>query len=248
MRHNRSMRWIRVAPPRRGGLSLAALLLVLSAVLVLAGCGESTPSATSVLQSGQQKFASTSSFHFLLTTQHPGSAPSLTDLYPTKAEGDVALPNKIQANVTVALGALSITTQVIAIGSDAWVLDPTSQKWQKTDQITSLTKIFDPQTGLGALLTQIDHPSKPADRSVGGTHCWSIHGTLPAEKIAGLIGASAPSSQPLDVSVCVGKDDHQLYLVSLTGQLIAGDTAQTEHDFQLSNFNKPVTISAPVVA
>jgi hypothetical protein len=238
--------WTSFARPtgRRGALPLVVLALM-SAVMILAGCGESAPSASSVLQGGQAKFASTPSFHFLLTTQHPGSAPSLSDLYPTKAEGDVVLPDKIQANVTVALGALNVTTQVIAIGSDAWVLDPTTQKWQKTDQITSLTKIFDPQTGLGSLLTQIQSPSTPADRSVGTTHCWSIHGTLPADKVAGLVGASAPSSNPLNVSVCIGKSDQQLYLVSLTGELIAGDTAQTEHDFQLSKFGVPVVITQP---
>ncbi|MBF6591648.1 MAG: LppX_LprAFG lipoprotein [Ktedonobacterales bacterium] len=234
-------------PPHRALHRLAlATSLLLTAAFLLAGCGgTSTPSAASILQSGQQKYSATPSFHFLLTTQHPGAAPNATTFYPIGAEGDVVLPDRFQANVTIALGVLNVTTQVVAIGDSAWVNNPATGRYEPNTEIAGFAKIFNPQTGISSLLTQIDSPSQPVDRSLGGTHCWSIRGTIAADKVASLLGTPASSSTPLAVSVCVGKDDHQMYLVSLTGPLFPGDTAQTEHDFTLSKFSESISVTPP---
>jgi hypothetical protein len=228
-------------------VSLAAGAL-LGVAALLAGCGTSTPSAASVLQAGQQQFASIHSFHFLLDTQNPGSSTAAVPFYPLKAEGDVELPSSVQAELTVSIGgALDVTTQVIAIDSRGWLLDPTSNKWAANSEVAGLGSIFNAQSGLPALLTQIDSPSTPSDRSIGTTHCWSIHGTLSEARVSSLLGTTPPSTAPLNVSVCVGQSDHQVYLISLTGKLFPGDLAQTERDITLSKFNESITINAPPV-
>jgi hypothetical protein len=231
--------------PWRSLLLAAVALFGLAALL--AGCGGSTPSAASVLQAGQQQFAGLKAFHFVLNTLNPGSPTSAFPDYPLKAEGDVVLPNELQSSLTISLGALDVTTEVIAIGNQGWFLDPTSNKWATNSQIAGLATIFNQQTGLPSLITQIGNPSKPADRSIGTTHCWSIHGTLAAAKVAGLLGTTPPSTAPLNVSVCIGQSDHEVYLITLSGELFPGDTAQTEHDITLSKFNESVTITAPSV-
>jgi hypothetical protein len=237
--------------PRRPRTVWRSLLLAavtfFGVAAFLTSCGESTPSAASVLQAGQQQFASLKAFHFVLNTVNPGSPTSALPDYPLKAEGDVVLPNKLQSSLTISVGALDVTTEVIAIGNQGWFQDPISGKWTTNSQIAGLATIFNQQTGLPSLITQIDNPSKPADRSIGTTHCWSIHGTLAEAKVAALIGATPPSTTPLNVSVCIGQSDHEVYLITLNGELFPGDTAQTEHDITLSKFNESFTITAPPV-
>jgi hypothetical protein len=200
-----------------------------------------------VLQSGQQTFSRANTFHFVLDTQNPGASPNATSFYPTKADGDVVVPDQVKANVTVSLGALTATTQAIAIGNQAWYLNPLTNKWVAASGFSSFSNLFNPQTGLASLLTQIQNPSTPTDRSLGGsTHCWSIQGTLSSATVANMVGSGISSPAPINVSVCIGKDDHQLDLVTLTGVLIPGDKAQTEHDFTLSKYGESVTISPPV--
>lgn len=226
-------------------LAPAIISALIGVTVLLAGCGTSTPSATSVLQAGQRQFSSLSAFHFVLTTQSPGGPTNAFPFYPLKAEGDVALPDKVKSSLTISVGVLDVTTQVIAIGNQGWLLDPTSNKWTTNSEIAGLASIFNAQTGLPSLITQIDQPSTPTDRAIGTLHCWSIDGTLSEAKVASLLGTTPPSSAPLNVSVCIGQSDHEVYLITLKGALFPGDTAQTEHDITLSKFNESTTITAP---
>jgi hypothetical protein len=241
----------RATPPspratrRRGRWPALALGALSGVAVLLAGCGTSTPSAISVLQAGQQQFSSLTAFHFVLTTQSAGGPTKAFPFYPLKAEGDVALPDEVKSSLTISLGALDVTTQVIAIANQGWLLDPTSGKWAANSEIAGLASIFNAQTGLPSLVTQIESPTTPTDRAIGTLHCWSIDGTLSEAKVAALLGTTPPSTAPLGVSVCIGQSDHEVYLISLKGALFPGDTAQTEHDITLSKFNEAVTIAAP---
>lgn len=242
----------------RAGLRafFASVLVALVALLLsalLAACGESAPSAASVLAGGQTKFDATHSFHFKLTTDHAGAPTDANSIYPTAAEGDAQLPDTtshtpaaLSASATVAAGGIgSVTTQVVVIGNEGWFLNPLTNKYEANDQIGVFSKVFDPQTGIASLLTQIDSASTPAGRNVGGNDCWNINGMISADKVAGIVGNTAASSAPLKATICVGKNDHELYLISLTGVLLAGDVALTDHQFLLSKFDVPVSITRP---
>lgn len=227
--------------------SIHALLLgpLLVAITCLAACGSNTPSATTLLSQAQKSFNSAQTFHFQLQTQHPGAAPDSTSLYLTGAEGDAERPNSLKALATVSLGGSNVTIQVIAVGTKGWYQNPLTGQYIEQDDVATLTKLFDPQTGIGALLTKIQNPSQPSDRSINGTACWYISGTLPGSDLSGIaVGTTPPSQVP--VTVCVDKGStSQLDYLSVTGQLIAGDTAQTEHDIYFSKYGESVSIQAP---
>lgn len=224
---------------------LAALALMLA---LLAGCGGTTPSATSLLTTAQQKFNATKSLHFIMTVDHPGQPQNIGDFVLTAATGDVERPDKLQANVGVNAGILSTNVQVVFIGAQEWWTDPTNNnQWAPTTRFASLpiTKVFDPSAGIGTLLTQLQHPSAPADGSANGASCWKISGTLDPAALKSLF-PDVSASQPVPTTFCVGKSDGRLDSASLSGEIFSGDLSNTVHTFYFSKFDQPVDIKSPI--
>jgi hypothetical protein len=234
---------------RRSSLVAAPLLVALALSLaLLAGCGGTTPSVTSLLTTAQQKFDATSSLHFIMAVDHPGQPQQIGDFVLTSAEGDVERPDKLQANVGVNAGILSTTVQVVFIGAQEWWTDPTNNnQWAPTTRFAALpiTKLFDPTTGIGTLLPQLQHPSGPSDGSANGTACWKISGTLVPTTLKALF-PDVSAGQPVPTTFCIGKSDGRLVSASLSGQIFSGDLSNTVHTFYFSKFDQTVNIKPPV--
>lgn len=235
---------------RRTPLAAAAPLaaLALSLALLVAGCGGTTPSATSLLSTAQQKFNATNSLHFIMTVDHPGQPQSIGDFVLTSATGDVERPDKLQASVGVNAGILSTTVQVVFIGAQEWWTDPTNNnQWAPTTRFAGLgiTRLFDPNAGIGTLLTQLQHPSVPSNGSANGASCWKISGTLAPSALSSLF-PDVSASQPVPTTFCIGQSDGRLDSASLSGQIFSGDLANTVHTFYFSKFDVPVNIKAPI--
>ncbi|HEV2238750.1 MAG TPA: LppX_LprAFG lipoprotein [Ktedonobacterales bacterium] len=217
---------------------LAAIL-----ALALGACATSAgASAADILQRAGAKFQATQSFHFALSAAHLGANDPLPI---TAATGDVQRPDKLKANATANIAGFAVQTQLVIIGSDEWLSNPLTGAFEKTSGYDSLLAIFDAQQGVGAILAHLTRPSIPVSSSSAGGACWKITGTVSASDLAAVVGGGDTTVRAVPVTVCVGKSDDQLYSATLTGQVLASDTAQTTRTFVLSAFDKPVTITAP---
>src|SRR5262245_41226985 len=230
------------SPGRAAAMALTATLA--ATLLLLAACGGgSSVSATDLLKKAQDKMATINAMHFIMTVDHPGTG-SVQNPYATAAQGDVKRPDGLSANATVNVGIGSFNVQLVILGSDQWLTNPLTGKFEKTSGFDSFLKIFDPQTGLGSLLTALQGPSKPADGSANGTACWKISGTLDPQLLQPLFG-DITAAGPVPTTFCIGKDDNRLYSAVLSGKVTTGDTDQTVRTFFLSKFDAPVTINTP---
>ncbi len=145
------------------GARVAAPVALLSlAILFLTGCGGSAPAAATLLKNAHDKFNATSSFHFVMTVQHPGTVAA-GGFNIIGASGDVAPPDRLKATANVDAGFISVQIQLIIIGSQEWYTDPLTGQFVATNQFSSYMRIFDPETGLGSLLTTLKN-SQPAKR------------------------------------------------------------------------------------
>ena len=214
-------------------------------MLALAACGggSSAPTATQLLQKAQAEWSTTTTLHFIMTVTNPGSG-TLDNPYPTAATGDVKRPDAMSADATVDILGASLTTKAVIVNGTGWYLVPIINQWQTTDEFNSFLLIFDAQKGLGALLTQLTNPSKPADGSANGTPCWKVSGTLDPALLTPLFG-STTATAPVPTTFCIGKSDNRLYSAALTGTIITGDKATTVHTFYLSKFGETVTVTPP---
>jgi lipoprotein LprA len=218
-----------------GGLLALALLLI--------GCGGSTstaPSAQSLIKNAQAAIGKVTAYHFNLKAQNIGTGGSLPI---QSADGDIVVPDKLQANANVVFGGATVQAQLIAIGSNQYI--NVLGGWQQASGLLDPRVLSDPQTGVAAILGHLQNPSTPSDSSSNGTPCWSISGKLDASYLAGITGGGAPAGTMDDVTTCIGKSDNLPYLIVIKGIAAKGDTAQTTRTFTLSKFNESVTINAP---
>jgi hypothetical protein len=225
-------------------LSLSAMLTL---IFLLAACGDNTsgtPSAQELIQKSQQAIQKVKSYHFTLDTENPGQNGTIS---VKSADGDILVPDKLQAKAGATISGFSVSTEVIAIGADQYLKNPLTNKWEKTDNLIDPRLITSSDTGIAALLGSIQNPSTPQDSSVDGTACWSISGKIDTKYIGSITGMSGLSGQTVDTTVCIGKSDNLPYQIVITGKAIDGDKTDTKRTFKLSKFDEQLNIQAPAV-
>lgn len=228
--------------------SVALGLAILMMTLVLAGCdGPSVPTASSILALAQQHFNDAKTFHFVMKSDHlgpkPAGDPGISSL--SAAEGDVQRPDKLSSSGTVDFGGMTVSTQLIVVGQQAWYQNPLTGSWDEDDSFASFVTLFDPAKGLGVALTTLRNPSLPSDGSANGTSCWKISGDVDTSALGNLLGEAANPAKAPHVTFCIGKSDGRLYSIVLTGQVVTGDTDQTTRTIYISKYDAPVNIQAP---
>lgn len=220
------------------------ILIVL--MLFLAACGGSAsnvPDAHTLIKQAQAAIQKVTSYHFNLNVDNPGTGGTLVI---KTADGDIVVPDKLKANANVLVLGNIVQVQLITIGSNQYVTDPLTNRWQRTTGLLDPRTLSDSNTGVAAILGHMQNLSTPVDANVDGRPCWSIDGTLDAKYLAVITGGGAPSGSTVKVTTCIGKSDSLPYLIKMTGVAASGDTAQTVRTFKLSKFNETLTITAPI--
>jgi LppX_LprAFG lipoprotein len=220
---------------------------LLACVFALTACGGSTTPATpdshTLITQAQAAIQKVTSYHFNLTVDNPGTGSALVI---KTADGDILVPDKLQANANVLLLNNVVQVKIIAIGANQYITDPINNTWYKTSGLLDPRTLSASNTGIAAILGNIQNPSTPTDSSVDGTPCWSINGTLDAKYLAAITGGGAPAGSIVKMTICIGKSDHLPYLIKMSGIAAQGDSTNTVHNFKLSKFGESLTITAPI--
>jgi hypothetical protein len=225
-------------------LSLLSLLL-LTALALLAACGgsSSAPDAHQLIKDAQTAFQKVTSYHFNLTAENAGAGGFVAI---KGADGDTLVPDKLQANANALVLGNVVQVKIIAIGSKQYVTDPISGKWTTASNLLDPRTLSDSNTGVIAILGEVQNPSTPQDSTSNGRPCWSIDGKLDAKYLAGITGGGTATGKQVNVTLCIGKSDKLPYMVRVNGVAISGDTDKTVRTFTLSKFNEQLSISAPI--
>ena len=227
--------------------ALAGFSGMLALILLLVGCGGSstsstTPSAQTLIKNAQAAIQKVSSYHFNLKAQNIGTSGQLPI---QSADGDIVVPDKLQATADVIFSGSTVQAQMIAIGNKQYL--NILGGWQQTTGLLILaySQIRKPAW---QPCWPVENPSTPTSSSSDGTPCWSINGKLDASYLSGITGGGAPAGTQDNVTTCIGKSDNLPYLIVVTGIAATGDTAQTVRTFKLSKFNEKITINPPITA
>lgn len=226
-------------------LRSAVLGGLLALILSLAACAgdANTPNAQQLINQAQAAILKVTSYHFNLNADNPGSGGLLVI---KTADGDVLVPDKLKASADALVIGNTVQVQIIAIGDKQYVTDPISGKWTSTTGLLDPRTLSDSQTGVAAILGHIQNPSTPTDSNVDGTSCWSIDGKLDAKYLTAITGGGTPAGTQVNVTTCIGKQDHLPYLIRMSGVTVQGDTDKTVRTFKLSKFGEQLTIVAPI--
>lgn len=224
-------------------ISLPGLLACMLALTACGGSAATTPDAHTLITQAQAAIQKVTSYHFNLTVDNPGTGGAL--IIKT-ADGDILVPDKLQANANVLLLNNVVQVKIIAIGADQYITDPITNAWHKTSGLLDPRTLSDSKTGVAAILGNIQNPSTPTTSSVDGVPCWSIDGTLDAKYLAAISGGGAPAGSTVKVTTCIGKSDNLPYLIKMSGIAAQGDSTNTVRNFKLSKFGESLTITAPI--
>jgi hypothetical protein len=228
----------------RRARTASLLALYLACLLALAACGGSNvPTAQQLIKNAQAAIQKVKSYHFNLVVDNPGQGGIL--IIKT-ADGDVLVPDKLQAKANALVFGNVVNVRIIAIGDKQYFTDPITGNWTAAIGLLDPHTLSDSKTGVGAILGHIQNPSTPTDANVGGTPCWNINGKLDAKYLAGIAGGPAPAGSMVAVTTCIGKADNLPYLIRLSGIAAQGDTAKTVRTFKLSKFGEALSITAPI--
>ena len=163
------------------------------------------------------------------------------------AKASVRLPGDSDTIYTVKQQDLSISLEVVIAGGHVYLHLPfsTYQEVQGSQaaEIPDLAKLFDPTTGLPAIIPAGRNLSDAGADKVGGVDVQKINATYSADQLRSMF-AQLSSSVDVKAVVWVGVSDHLIRKAQLDGAFgDGGKEAAVEVD--ISGFNGAVNITPP---
>jgi len=163
------------------------------------------------------------------------------------AKTSVRLPSESDTIYTVKEEDVSFGLEVVIVPGHVYLHVPFSHFQEVTGSdaqaFPDMAKMFDPTTGLPAVIPQGTNPKYVSTDQVDGKDCYQIATTYTAAQVHGLI-SELDSSGPVDAHVWVGTDDHLIRKAVLKGAFGDNGTDATV-EVSISAFNGPVVIASP---
>ncbi len=180
-------------------------------------------------------------FHFRLQHSDGGSTPFSDTLDITEAEGDVVSPDSVSIDFAGRFSdRFAMRASLITIGDDSYMTNPLSGDWERVPPEVSPLGFFDPQKGVGSMIAGIRNPTLS---SKNGNE-FIIEGDLESQALRPLLG---PATQDGIVRVRISLDEDTLYMkrAVIDGRLTAGEADGVTRTITLSQFNEPLSVTAP---
>ena len=192
---------------RIGRAGIVAATLVVAAVVLAACGGDSVPPAADSLSKAATAMRAVHSMHFDLATNKLDKYPP--GLFLLSAGGDVAQPDKLHATAKALLAGSAIQVQVVTLGSDQFMTDPASGRWQAMPPSFDVLAAFDPSKGISDILANAKDPQTDGTETVAGTDCYRIKATVAPDSLRAL-STEVTATQPLQARLWIGQQDSLL--------------------------------------
>lgn len=213
--------------------------------LMLGACGGEPVDAAKVLRDGAAAMASLKTV--TATLKFTRGAVSFQGLTLVTAKASVRLPNDSDSVYTVKQQDVTIGIKVVISGGHVYLQVPFSSFREvlgpEAATIPDLAKLFDPGTGLPAVIPAGAKATYVSTETVDGVSCYHVTADYQPEQIHSML-ASLNSNGVVHASLWVGNADHFIRKAVLDGAFgDGGKDASVEVD--MKNFNSDVTITPP---
>jgi hypothetical protein len=235
------MKIIRIVPKITVGVILMVLLMIIAAGCT--GAKTSSLTAENIISKASDQMQAASSFHFVLD-QTGGGTPIAMGIEMTKAEGDIVKPDKLKVTITGTVSGMSIAVQMVTVGSSTLMTNPLSGKWEVPPSQFAVLSVFDPDTGIAAIIKGVSALKKLDDAQVGGVTCYHISGNVTSDELKSLTGSSVPGTT-VSVELWIGQADFMVRSIKLSGKITDTEAQGIVRTLNISNFNQPMTIELP---
>ena len=236
--------------PARGRLT-SLLGVLLSAALLLSGCGSGSDSKdspkskspTEVMEHAKKLFDDASSVHLALSTE---SSPPAGSNGVLGATGDLTHDPAFKGDVKVVLSGLTATVPITSVDGKVYAKLPLSTGYATINPdeygAPDPADFADPEKGLSSLLTQLDGLEKGKDTRSGDQILTTYTGTLPGAAVKQII-PSASAKETYETAIGVDEKGYAI-TVKITGIFFRAGKDVT-YNVKFSEYGKGVKITAP---
>ncbi|MSR23283.1 MAG: LppX_LprAFG lipoprotein [Gemmatimonadetes bacterium] len=242
-RHPTSKGWQRMAHRRMRGAISGSLFAVSTLFLTSCGGGDAEPGLDPVALLGRasERMERLGSFAFVLEHEN-GTTAIGRGLQMVRAEGHVAGPEKMQAQLQAMAGPVTLEVEVIVLPEGSWMTNPLTGQW--ATEGVNVSQLFDPATGIPALMREIPSATLVGPESVGSAAAIRVEATVPSEMMARLVPQVA-RGRPVQLRAWIGADDPVLHRLEIVGAVQEGDPENLVRRLTFSEFDSNFTILPP---
>ena len=162
----------------------------------------------------------------------------------TKVEGDTIRPDRLQAAITGTISGMTISVQMISIGSVVYMTNPLSGKWEELPSQFAALSVFNPNSGITKIMRDIVNPIMVNKEQSGGVDCYHVSGSIDSESLSAMTGSSLKGTT-VNVELWIGIDDFLLHNIKLAGKITETEVSGIVRTLTLSDFDKALTIELP---
>lgn len=227
---------------------MRALGLALLSVLLAAGCaggddGEGDePTAAEIVSRSAAATREAQTFSFVYDVEGSGSSGS--GLVIGHAEGEVAQPGRVRADVDARFGGIGLETELIVIDDRSWIEDPLTGDWREITGVLDAAAVFDPAEGVVSIIEGARDVELAGREQVEGTEAYHLTGKVPARDLTPIIGNPA-TDELVPADLWVGTEDFRIRRIEVHGPLSEDESDDTERTITVSDYDRPVEIEPP---
>lgn len=227
--------------------------LIPALVLLIYGCGDTSPSAApvptstptpinpqAILDDCGRAMSELASLRFHIEHDDDGGTPLAQGMTLTEASGSVENPDKLAVDFSGTAGSFAVKGSLIAVGEDVYMTNPLSGEWHAVSSELSPLQFFDPSGGIADILAQVRDATLISHDAVE----YRIGGTLPATALTPLFGETETQSS-VNVTLTIDRADLYLTRVRLEGRITPNEADGITRTITLSKFNEQVDIATP---
>jgi len=227
----------------------SALYLVVAAVLFSA-CGGGSPQPAAVdpaqaLRDGAAAMAKVSTV--TATLKFTKGAVTFQGFTLAGAKASVRLPSDSDTTYTVKEQDLSLSIEVVISSGRVFVRVPFSgfQEFTGPDAaaIPDLAKLFDPATGLPAVIPAGRTPKYLGLEGAGGVSSYRVSATYTADQVHAML-PQLSSGGDVQTVIWIGSADHLIRKATLDGAFGDGGK-ESSVEVDIAGFNSAVSITSP---
>lgn len=240
---------MRAIQRKRNGLSVSRPFGLAAGALVgllMAACGGLQPEDP--VQALQQGGAATAKLKTVTATlKFTKGTVSFQGFALVGAKAAIRLPSDSDTTYTVRQADLQIGLEVVISGGHVYLHLPFSPFTEVTGatvaDIPDLAKLFDPKTGLPAVIPAGRNVKYIAVDKADGVDSHKVEATYSADQIHGML-PQLTSTGDVDATIWVGGSDHLIRKAILSGPFGDGGIASSV-EVDMSGFNAAVSIASP---
>jgi lipoprotein LprG len=214
--------------------------------LLLSSCGEEAEGdPKEIVEAATEAMSAIDSVHFLLDMGEFG-LEILSGMTASRFDGEAVRPDRVQAAVRVTVSGISLTVDYRAIGDAQYVTNPLDRRaWQTLRGPPVAKSLLDPSDGVTAVLSRLTDLELVSLESAAGVKAHHITALIPNSDVAEFFG-SPPADGVTTVELWIGTQDSLVRKLVLTGPSLQGDPPDTQRTIELSKYDEPVSIVAPI--